>query len=217
MLFVISVASPRLKPLQAAGIVFGATGVFIAATMVVQAAFRLVGLAPDSSTHYLAAVSEPGRLLWLRLAGIDTPQRVLSLLPNWSQVRLMALTFQPLVLVAGLFGLALLPPRARWLGVVAVASTAFTTTLYAAPWTAMSAYPLIYTGAGVTFARLGALAAGMAAAIWRSSAGAFSLWTGRAVSVALASLAVAATNRDLLGDARFVLLFWDQYGPRPLF
>jgi hypothetical protein len=165
----------------------------------------------------LRAVSDPGGLLAARASSFRSPADVLAALPGWPHARLMADAYHPLVFAAGLVGLVLLPRRTRWLALVASAATLFAGTLYSPAWTAMSAYPFIYTGAGVACAAAGTLAA-RAGRRWPGlvTAGRQG-WLVPTIGLVLALLLAGLTNLDLLGDTRFLLMWWSFYARQTLF
>lgn len=214
---VLLTASPRVTPRQALAVALGATLLYLIATAALGAALAMVGL--GASVGELKAVSQPGELLAARLASLRSPADVLAALPGRYRIEVMVQAYHPAVFVAGLAGLALLPRRTRWLALVASAVALLASTLYGPPWTAMSAYPFIYAGAGVSCAAAGTLAARAVAAVpWLSQRPArWSVGLARAVSLSLTLLLAALTNLDLVGDQQFLLLWWNYYSGRTLF
>jgi hypothetical protein len=208
LLVVLTAGDARLGWGRRAAVVAGAALLFLAGTLAVKAALVVAGMGP--SVGYLHAVAEPDQLLGARLAGVRSPADVLALLPRWTHVRLMAQAYHPAVFVAGVIGLGLLPWRARLLGLAALAVTLLTNTLYAAPWTTMSAYPLVYAGAGTTCTALGASAARLVGALPPSGRrparrpDRLGVWLGRGAGLALALLLMAPTNVDLIGNTWFL-------------
>ncbi|HEX2036399.1 MAG TPA: hypothetical protein VHS99_19625, partial [Chloroflexota bacterium] len=188
------------------------------------AALRLILGAVASSGEadiYTRAVAQPVALAAVRLAEVLEGGRLTALFPGWSELRMMVEAYHPLVFGAGLLGLVFLPWRTRLLALVATGATLGATSLYPAPWTAMSAYPFIYAGAGVACAGAGR---------WAGRAIGTLPWPARpavrlgmregtlegAIGVGLALVLFAVTNTDLAGDPAFLLRWWDLFSPHHL-
>ncbi len=158
-----------------------------------------------------------------RLAGVQSIAQLRSVLPGWGHVAATAALYHPWIFAAGLAGLALLPWRARLLGAGTLAISLVAYAAYAAPWTAMTAYPFIYLGAGAACHAAGAGAARCLALLRHRQPGAagtparWSRYAGLALSLALALALASLTNHDLAGDVTFLLSWWNSYSPRPLF
>ncbi|MDQ3702255.1 MAG: hypothetical protein M3442_15240, partial [Chloroflexota bacterium] len=108
-------------------------------------------------------------------------------------------------------GLGLLSGRARLLGLVALVGALFSFRLYGAPWTAMTAYPFVYLGAGAVCARAGDVAAHLVATLRDRGRPRPPPGVALATAVALAVLLAATTNGDLVGDTTFLLQWWNVY------
>ncbi|HET7771471.1 MAG TPA: hypothetical protein VFN74_22055, partial [Chloroflexota bacterium] len=143
----------------------------------------------------------PAELIVARLAALRSPSDVLRLLPTADHVWHTARAYHPLVFTAGWFGLTLMPRHVLAAAIAASAAALFATSLYGAPWTAMSAYPFLYLGAG----RLCAIGYR-----WGPVPGAV-------IAAAGAILLMAVTNTDVWSDYRFMLAWWRQYAPQTVF
>src|SRR5206468_12510095 len=145
--------------------------------------------------------------------------------PGPAVFRMPVDVYHPAVFAAGIAGLAFTPRRTRCLALVAEGGTIAATLLYGAPWTAMSAYPFVYLGAGLACAGAGRLVAWLArqptarrsppaagaavnCAAHRQSRIAF------AGALAAAFVAMALTNLDLVGRPQFLLQWWSYYAGR---
>ncbi len=221
LLPILLLATPGWTPRRAAVVVGLAFAVFVAATAAMKAALAIAGLATAGAEAQ--AVAQPGALAAARLAGVQSIAQLRSVLPGWGHVAATAALYHPWIFAAGLAGLALLPWRARLLGAGTLAISLVAYAAYAAPWTAMTAYPFIYLGAGVACHAAGAGAARCLALLRRwqpGAAGTPARWSrraGLALSLALALALASLTNHDLAGDVTFLLSWWNSYSPRPLF
>lgn len=93
---------------------------------------------------------------------------------------------------------------------------------YSAPWAATSAYPLVYVGAGTTCAAVGDLGCRLLARLPRSLVDTTvrrtlagrrrAAWASSGLALLLAIVLAAATNADLVGDLRFLLTWWRNFG-----
>jgi hypothetical protein len=149
------------------------------------------------------AVSRPEALAMERLRQGGP----LALLPRAGNLEAMAAVYHPLVLGVACLGLLWVPWRVRWMALAASATTLVAHANYSAPWTAMSAYPLLYLAAGAACAR-GGRALRRVAGRW-----------GRPVAVGttllLLLLLAAVTNGDLWGDAGYARWWWSHYALVP--
>lgn len=167
---------------------------------------------------YSRAVSQPGSLAIEQLRSLWQHGLLADLgqLPGVAAIRLTAVVYHPAVLITGLAGLALppslgLPHRARLVGALLLALAAGAAAAYAAPWTAMSAYPLLYLSVAAA-----CVAAGKGVAqVWRrltvpvTDDG--SQMVARVFALALVLVCVALTNGDLVRDTRFATRWWAEY------
>lgn len=209
MLIVLAVADGRLTLRQSAAVVLGAVVLYAAATATMKEALVLAGLGP---TEYRDVVAQGDELLLARLAAVRSPAQLLRFLPDWYHARLMAEAYTPPVLLSALVGLGLLPRRTQWLALVAVAATLLVTVLYAQPWVAMSAYPLVYVGAGTACFGAGRAAARAVAAFWPGArVGRLTAWVARGLAGSLAVCFGALTNLDLVGRSQFLNQWWDHW------
>ena len=184
-------------------------------TALIDGILTTAGLVPHG---YLDAVAEPTalvlsfadrgvsgsvRLVWEALAGA---------------LRLMSTSFHPLVLCAGLLGISLSESSLAVLGWALVVITIIATIVYPAPWTAMTAYPLVYIGVGVVCDWLGRLAGRTLEEIAvraRWSIRDRMPWIVVVISWLGLFLVVALTNGDLWGDTRFAIAWWQSYAQVP--
>ncbi len=196
--------------------VAGAVGLYLVATLALRALLAAVATAGPLDL-YGAAVSQPADLALARLRGATSLADVLNVLPISSALEMTVQVYHPLVFVAGLAGLALLPWHARWLAAVAFGLALVAGSLYQAPWTAMTAYPFVYLGAGVSCARAGALVARLLRGLpgLKAFAGRPGAPLAVVAGVGLAGLLFAVTNADLAGDTRFLRQWWSYYARVP--
>jgi hypothetical protein len=167
--------------------------VYVIASLVLRVAIDLV-LPSVPGDVYAQAVSQPGQLLLGQSRAASSPGELLAGLRLGETLVKMVGTYHPLVLVVGLAGLAFVPTQARWLAAGALLLTLVATTMYSTAWTAMTAYPFVYLGAGAACAAT----------------------RRRPVALGLVAVLFALTNRDLVGDAGFLKEWWGYYtGPNP--
>jgi len=173
--------------------------------------------------RYADVVQKPAQLALKRFLSVRSLADLQQALPGVALVIETFNAYHPLVFGAGLIGLVFTSWQVRLMALAASAAALFSITLYPAPWTAMSAYPLIYLGAATA-----CVAAGRAALLGarRLAAGRWSLWgTGSSgdavvivvVSVALAVVLGALPNQDLVGRTEFMLHWFSYYAPGPIF
>jgi hypothetical protein len=161
-------------------------------------AFRMVldlAFPVRTDDMYAQAVSQPTQLLLAQVRAATTPLDLLASLQLVITAIKMVGTYHPVVFVIGIAGMAFVPAQTRWLTAGALLLTLVATTLYSTAWTAMTAYPFVYLGAG----------AACAAA------------RRRPLSVGLVVVLLALTNRDLWGDPTFLKEWWGYYSGRNLF
>lgn len=190
--------------------VAGAVGIYVAATVAVRVALFVAGLGDPGSQQ--DAVARPEALA---LSGLSTLDRagLWALLPNRGHLLATVGLYHPLVFVVGIAGLGLLSGRARLLGLVALVGALFSFRLYGAPWTAMTAYPFVYLGAGAVCARAGDVAAHLVARLRDRRRPRPPPGVALATAAVLAALLAATTNGDLVGNTTFLLQWWNVYSP----
>ena len=189
--------------------VAGGLVLLVVATALLRAALLVVGLGNAGAES--TAVRQPDQLVLSQLLEVRSWQSLAALLPGWRHVEATLLAYQPVVLVLGGLGLARVE-RAAWLAALcASAVSLLAITLYPAPWTAMSAYPFIYLGAGIVCDEVGKAAARP----FRRTLAA--RWTAVGVTAAGVLVLASLTNGDLWGDYRFLMGWWDLYVPHSVF
>jgi hypothetical protein len=147
------------------------------------------------------AVSRPDSIVLDRLR----TEGVWWVLPRLRSAQAMVLAYHPLVVVAAVAGLCLLPWRFALLTLVASALALVTHAHYAAGWSVMSAYPFVYLAAGAACAGAGTLAARpLKRPDPRLTA---------ATAVLLLLVLAAVTNGDLWGDPGFARQWMGIYAP----
>jgi hypothetical protein len=212
MLLVLALTHERLSRAKGVAVVGGAVAFYALGTLFLKS---LVSLAlPSTADETNGIVAGAEELLAARLAEVRSFEHVLAYLPSWYHIRLMAEAYHPLVFGAGLVGLFLLPVRTRWLAMVALLATLFSTVLYPYPWLAMSAYPIIYAGVGMTCVAIGRRVAGFVGSGWGRCVGGWDRLDARVAGIVTLSLAVVFAvlpNVDLLGDPSFLLRWWDYW------
>lgn len=199
---------PAGSRLHALGAVAGAVGIYLGATVVLRGVLLVAGHGDPGPQQ--DAVARPEALA---LSGLRTLDRagLWTLLPNRGHVLTTIGLYHPVVFVAGVAGLGLLSGRARLLGVVALVGALFSFRLYGAPWTAMTAYPFVYLGAGAVCARAGDVAAYLMALLRHRGRPRPPPGVALATAVVFAALLAATTNGDLAGDTTFLLRWWNVY------
>jgi hypothetical protein len=179
--------------------VVGAVVVLGLATLALRGLLALGGVPFGGSLA--GAVSRPDSIVLERLR----TEGVWWILPQLRSVQAMVLAYHPLVVVVALAGLCLLPWRFTLLTAVASALALVTHAHYAAGWSVMSAYPLVYLAAGAGCAGAG-------------------VWLARllrrpdphlpaAVAVVLLLLLATLTNVDLAGNVAFARQWMGIYAP----
>jgi hypothetical protein len=152
----------------------------------------------------MQAVAEPAGLpaaRWQEFRASGDPR---ALLPRPDHLLATIHVYHPLVFAFGVGGLLLCSRTIQWMALIASGISFASFMLYPAPWTAMSAYPLLYIGAGVGCCVVGA------------AVGRF-VRAGHVVATGLAIYLAATTNLDLAGDHTYLLSWWRIYYPPPLF
>jgi hypothetical protein len=216
MLGVLLVSRGGMRPRTKCLVLLGAILFYVLSAAGVRGALDLVGLA--RSEAYGGVVSEPGVLIRAKLAAVRSAADLPTLLPPPSLVVEMAQTYHPLVFGVGAAGLWLLPPRARWLALVSSAAALGSLSLYPRPWTAMSAYPLIYLGAAMSCVAIGMTIGRLVARAGTLGSSPIAVTAAtQLVTVVLALGLAAVTNLDLIGDPRFLLSFWRLYAEPAVF
>jgi hypothetical protein len=190
-------------------IVAGSLLLLVIGTALLRAALQIVGLGNAGAES--TAVRQPDQLVLGHLLELRSWRAVAALLPSWRHVEATLLAYQPVVLVFGGLGLARVD-RSAWLAALcASAVSLLAITLYPAPWTAMSAYPFIYLGAGIVCDEVGKAAARP------FRPGAAARWTAVGVTAAGVLVLASLTNVDLWGDYRFLQIWWRLYFPQSVF
>jgi hypothetical protein len=197
----------RHSTARSLAVALGALVLLLVGTVVIRAAFGLVGLTPTGLD--VAAVQQPDQLVGRQLTGVRSLDDLRRLLPGPQHVAITLQAYHPLVFFVGIAGLFALRPHVRLAALVASLLSLVAITLYPAPWTAMSAYPFVYLGAGQACALAGASVGGLLRL--RRPLVAVAVAVGLAVGLA------ALTNGDLWGDYRFLLSWWRLYFPQRVF
>lgn len=178
----------------------GAAALFAAATGVLRTLIAFSALEPRPDR--LAAVQQPLAVAGEIFGSVTDLRSMLTALPGQAHVATTALAYHPVIYALGLAGLVLLERRGMVMGGISFVLPLLFLRLHPPPWVGMTAYPLVYVGAGQSVALL----FGRVPAPWR--AGLFA---------AAALLLFALTNGGLWGDPRFLLQWWDLYSPRPIY
>jgi hypothetical protein len=199
----------------------GAVVVYLAGSAVIRLALIWGQLDPvtNPGADPMVAVSNPALLLAARIEEFRTGGDVRAFLPRWDHILATIQVYHPWVFAFGVGGLLLCGRRVGWLALVASVASLLSYMLYPAPWTAMSAYPLLYIGAGVGCCAAGsALGAASHAVIRGHGRLRWSRTTvGAAIATICAAVLAAATNLDLVGRHEFALAWWWLYFVPPVF
>jgi hypothetical protein len=198
---------------QALRVTAGALAVYVVASLGIRALLIVGRLDPLTNplAEHMQAVAEPVGLLsgrWNEFLSSGDPR---ALLPRPDHFSAMAQVYHPLVFAFGVGGALQCSHTVRWMTLLASAISLVSFVLYPAPWTAMSAFPLLYVGAGVGCAAAGAAAARLARGLPAMRR------TANLVSAVCALVLAAATNLDLAGDHSYLLEWWRLYYPQSLF
>lgn len=170
-----------------------------------------VGLPPLAGE--LAAVAQPLDLI-AQVIGL----RGWSGLIEWAveflprALGLVTTAFHTLPLLAGITGIVI-APGLRTPGAALLAFGMVSSCLYQAPWTSMTAYPIVYLGAG----HVACVAGHSIASKFRNQINEDTTALHEALPFGIATTIVAAlaiaTNLDLVGDPTFALRWWQAYWP----
>jgi len=207
MLLILLRSSRRSTWRESLTILGGAVAAYAGVTALVRLALILGQLDPltNPTAEHMRAVAEPAQLLATRLADFRSNLDPRVLLPRVDHLTTTARAYHPVVLGFGIGGVLLCPPRVRWLALVGSLGALYSYVLYPAPWTAMSAYPLLYIGAGVGCCAVGRTAGRVL--MWRGVDHAVpALAPTLAASTAFALAAL--TNLDLVGRYDFAITWW---------
>jgi hypothetical protein len=185
--------------------------VFVIATAGLRALLAAVA-SSSPGDQYAEAVSRPEALAAAQLAALLASGHLGAIVRRAADVWMLVDLYHPLVAVASFAGLLLLPRKTWLLASLAMAATLIATILYRTPWTAMTAYPVVYAGAGVCAT---ALASQAARRLALKPALARSAHDGLAVGIV--ALFAALTNLDLAGNPSFLLHWWSYYAGRFVF
>jgi hypothetical protein len=183
---------------KAVWILAASLGLFLVVTAALGIFITFSGLA--ASGDRLGAVQQPLALRSQRVGQEADPTALLQERPRLLHVLLTSQAYHPVVYVLGMAGLLLLGTRGAALASLAFALPLLFMLLYPTPWVMMTAYPLIYLGAGRACELLGRVRGRLGVAL---------------VAVAVVGLA-ALTNRDVWGDVSFLLDWWNLYSAKPI-
>lgn len=176
----------------------GAVALFLVVTAVLGGIIQFSGL--GATGDRVAAVQQPLALLGERVGGNADFSTVVQEMPRVLHVLQSGEAYHPLVYWGGLFGLLTLGLRGAILAALTFLMPLFFMRLYPTPWVMMTAYPMIYLGAGHLCAALGRGAR----------------WSRIAITGGSVVVLCALTNRDLWGDASFLLSWWNLYSASPI-
>jgi|GEM_PF-2260871 len=209
----------RFAPTSRAGIWAGAVVLYLVASAIFRGILDISGY--GSMLLGGEVVSRPSQLALDRLRAARGPLDLVPLLPVVHVSLETMQVYHPLVFITGIAGMLLANWRTRLVALVASAVTLASTLLYSAPWTAMSAFPLVYLGAGMACEALGLAAAHVSRLLpipyVRVSPFRLGAVVTVCVSVLCAAMLCVLTNLDLAGDTRFLMRFWSYFGGGPLF
>lgn len=185
-------------------------GLFILNTAAITQSLEAVGLPPLAGER--TAVAQPLELIVQTIGSRD-----LSGLVEWAiefspRALLITTAFHTLPLLAGIVGI-IVGPGLRVPGVALLAFGMVSSCLYPAPWTSMTAFPIVYLGAGHIACVTGHIMATKFCNQIKKDTTALleALSLGIATTI-VATLAIA-TNLDLFGDPAFALSWWQAYWP----
>ena len=188
-------------------ILAGAVGVYGAVTAMARLVLILGQLDPltNPGAEHMQAVAEPAQLLAARWADFRSNLDLRVLLPRVDHLTTTAKAYHPIVFGVAIGGVLLCPPRVRWLALIGSLAALYSYMLYPAPWTAMSAYPLLYIGAGAGCSAVGRAAGRLL--LWRREDRVMQMLTAIFATSTACGLA-ALTNLDLVGRYGFALAWW---------
>jgi hypothetical protein len=140
--------------MQAGLIVAGSVALYLAGTATLEALFAR-GVGPPTESNNVAA--QPGSMLVERLLRVRSISDAIALAPSRYHQEELVRSYHPVVLAAGLAGVALLGPRVTAATLLGLAISLVSLTYYSAPWAATNVYAFVYVGAGTACAALGNL------------------------------------------------------------
>jgi hypothetical protein len=198
---------------SALAVTAGAVVTFAVLTLAIQRLLDFSALGPNEER--MSAVQQPTALAVERYLSATSLSEALARLPSSAEVLQLAEPYHPLCFLIGVVGLILLGRRAFALTALAIVLPLFFGTLYSKPWVFMTGYPLMYVGAGLVCARLGA-AVGRALG-GHALQGGRSRWVGGAVTVVAVLALFWLTNADLFGDPTLPVRWWDGNGMHAIY
>ncbi|HEV2126923.1 MAG TPA: hypothetical protein VGW38_29585 [Chloroflexota bacterium] len=208
-------------------VIAGAVSVYLVSGQVVKTLLTL-GV-PAEGAGFGEVVAEPGQLVLSQLSTAAGMRNTIALMLASHRVQAMADAYHPAILLIGLVGACTAGPRLASLALTATAMALAAHSLYRSPWTAMTAYPFIYIGVGITCSRVGDLLAGLLTRIGPTlarhsgsgSAGSAAtgsrsrlVWYGAIIAIIGVAL---LTNGDLFGDTSFLHQWWRHYAVVPVY
>jgi len=210
---------PRFRWVERAAIFAGAMLLYVCGETLMRTLLDLSGFGVD---RYAEVVQKPVHLALQRFLSVRSLADLQQTLPGVALVIETFHAYHPLVYGVALIGLVFSSWRVRLMALAASAAALFSVTLYPAPWTAMSAFPLIYLGAATTCVATGrAVVRGAQQLVQslglHSRLGNAGDRVALAVSAPLAVVLGALPNQDLVGRTEFMLRWFSYYAPGPLF
>ncbi|HXI18032.1 MAG TPA: hypothetical protein VNM48_16840 [Chloroflexota bacterium] len=211
---------PRFRWVERAAIFAGALLLYACGEATMRALLDVSGFGIE---RYADVVQKPAQLALNRFLSVRSLADLQQALPGVALVIETFNAYHPLVFGTGLIGLAFTSWRVRLMALAASAAALFSITLYPAPWTAMSAYPLIYLGAATACVGagravlLGARRIAVGRGPLRGTRSSGDAVVIVVVSVALAVVLGALPNQDLVGRTEFMLHWFSYYAPGPIF
>ena len=184
---------------------------FVIFSVFIKKALLEVGLAPLAGE--VSAVAQPMDLALELIRSRGWWDAFASLISGLPTVVELAITaYHPLPLLVGIVGIVC-TPSIRVHGIALTVFGAVSSFLYHAPWTAMTAYPIVYLGVGRIISIISGWCANqVTASEVRYISMPYSTICNLSTLIMIVGI-VISTNRDLFGDTTFAIQWWQAYWP----
>ena len=197
--------------LSASAVVFIAIGLFFVLSQAIQSILVFIGLPPLHGE--ITAVAQPTDLALQLFSSRGWIEAILSV---WGAIpKSLALTliaFHPVPLSVGLFGV-LSNALLRCIGLSLFAFSLVSSYVYHAPWTSMSAYPLVYLGAAHTAVRITYTVVRRHSDVFSREVVSSKMSFCVVFLSVIMFLMILVTNVDLIGISTFAQRWWQAYWP----
>lgn len=186
-----------------------AVGFFFVISQTIQSAFVVIGLPPLIGE--ITAVAQPADLalqLFASRGWIEALRSLWNAMPKSFDLTLIA--FHPVPLSVGLFGV-LRNAQLRYVGLSLLVFSLVSSYVYHAPWTSMSAYPIVYLGAADIATRISHTVVRAHGDVFSRDAASLSTSLGIVCLSVIMLPLILVTNVDLIGNFAFAQRWWQAY------